>query len=214
MTVSSILAGRRLALIAMGTLVGTAVTVTAASCASTVPSNASKTSADGSVGEGAGGTGPTFSGGAPEGGNAAACVAGSCTASNGATSVGQGPVLLHAVERHLDRVAHRVVDVDDKRLLLVPQEDGAPVGGGHHPLDRHGYDVILHGSGSRQGRRRANVTGAGQKGKQRGRGRRPRPARIRPPRALTVWPMSTSQSREGRSPMSGPFRAPPACREG
>ena len=74
----------------MGTLVGTAVTVTAASCASTVPSNASKTSADGSVGEGAGGTRRTFSGGAPEGGNAAACVAGSCTASNGATSLSAG----------------------------------------------------------------------------------------------------------------------------
>src|SRR6202142_3042107 len=58
--------------------------------------------------------------------------------------VRQGPVPLDAVERHLDRVPDEVVHVDHERLLVVAQEHGAAVGGGHHSLDGGGDYVVLH----------------------------------------------------------------------
>jgi hypothetical protein len=38
-----------------------------------------------------------------------------------------------------------MIDVDHERLVLVAEEYGATVGGGHDPLDSDGDDVFLHG---------------------------------------------------------------------
>ena len=39
-----------------------------------------------------------------------------------------------------------LLHVDDERLVLVAEKNGAPIGGGHHTLDGDGDDVVLHGA--------------------------------------------------------------------
>ena len=68
--------------------------------------------------------------------------------------VGEGAFFFDAVERHLDGIAHGVVHVDDEGLLVVPEEDGATIRGGHETFDNNGNN-----KGGGHGGRDGNAVG-------------------------------------------------------
>ena len=61
--------------------------------------------------------------------------------------VGEGTVFFDALHRHRDGVADGMVDVDDEVFVVVAEEDGAAVGGGHHAFDGDFDDIVLHVGG-------------------------------------------------------------------
>jgi len=64
--------------------------------------------------------------------------------------VGQGALLLDAVQGHGNRVADAVIDIDHEGLVLIAEKDGAAIRGRHDPLDGDFNDLVLHGRNVRK----------------------------------------------------------------
>ena len=56
----------------------------------------------------------------------------------------EGSLLFDFVNRHIDRIANRWIDINHKGLFLVTQKNGTSIGGGHDTFDRDDGRILIH----------------------------------------------------------------------